>query len=185
MNKCKNTGCKLPKYCRGYCIKHYQRFNKWGNPDTVKTAGWRDKPYIDGKPITNHELYRIWVSMKERCYNHKCSGYEHYGGRGVEVCEQWKNSFYAFIADMGERPINTSIDRINVNGNYEPSNCRWATKHQQMANKRTSSGHVGVHKFQAGWRANYQKGNMRLEKLFKSKDDAMNQRKEWEKNYGS
>lgn len=185
MKICNANKCTLRSYSKGYCTKHYQRFKKWGNSEAVKTAGWQNKPYIDGKPITQHELYRIWTSMKQRCYDPSSKSYEHYGGRNIQVCERWRNSFYAFISDMGERPSNTSLDRKDVNGDYTPENCRWATKHQQMANKRNSSSHVGVHRFQTGWRANYQKGDLKLKKLFKEKSDAIKQRKKWEKDYGS
>ena len=183
MNECKATNCTLKRYCRGYCAKHYLRFMKWGNPDIVKTANWKNKPYIDGKPITVHPLYRIWSSMKQRCYDPNVKAYEYYGGRGIKVCDRWLNSFYDFLCDMGKRPNGTSIDRKDVNGNYEPENCRWATKHQQMANKRNSNENIGVHIFQKGWRANYQKGELKLKKLFKSKELAIKQRKEWEEYY--
>lgn len=74
--------------------------------------------------------------MIQRCYNPKETGYKYWGGRGIIVCERWRNSFIAFFEDMGTRPEDTSIDRINNNGNYEPQNCRWATKAEQHANQR-------------------------------------------------
>lgn len=79
--------------------------------------------------------YRTWRGMIERCSNPNAIGYKHYGGRGIEVCDRWRK-FENFLADMGERPADTSIDRIDVNGNYEPVNCRWATRSQQSRNKR-------------------------------------------------
>lgn len=178
---CSVLTCSSDKYCKGFCIKHYQRFLKWGDPSIVKTADWENKPYIDGKPLTKHPLYKVWSSMKQRCYDPNAKTYEYYGGRGITVCERWRESFSNFQADMGEKPTpGHSIDRKDVNSNYTPDNCRWATKHQQMANKSNSSNHVGVHKFQSGWRANYQKGNMKFKRLFKSKESAIEQRKEWE-----
>jgi len=83
---------------------------------------------------------RSWASMKQRCYNKKSPDYKRYGGRGITVCERWLNSFENFIADMGLRPsIKHTLDRFpNVNGNYEPSNCRWATPKQQGENKRNN-----------------------------------------------
>lgn len=79
-------------------------------------------------------IYNCWVSLRARCYNPKATSYPIYGGRGIEVCERWRNSFENFYEDMGPRPTGKSIDRINVNGNYEPSNCRWATQTEQGRN---------------------------------------------------
>lgn len=83
-----------------------------------------------------HKLYKTWISMKQRCYNPNSYGYTYYGGRGIIVCDRWKTSFKNFLEDMGERPEGHSLDRINNNGNYEPSNCRWATSKEQSNNKR-------------------------------------------------
>lgn len=81
--------------------------------------------------------FRSWQSMKDRCSNPNGKSWKYYGGRGIRVCERWINSFEDFYADMGPRPsLEYSIDRIDVNGNYEPGNCRWATKAQQIANRR-------------------------------------------------
>jgi hypothetical protein len=77
----------------------------------------------------------IWYGMHRRCRNEKDAAYPLYGGRGIRVCERWQ-SFENFLTDMGEPPHRLSIDRIDVNGNYEPGNCRWATASQQNKNKR-------------------------------------------------
>jgi hypothetical protein len=80
-------------------------------------------------------VYYTWLSMRDRCRNPRNVNWRHYGGRGILVCERW-DSFKNFAADMGERPDHHSLDRINTNGNYEPSNCRWATREQQAHNTR-------------------------------------------------
>jgi hypothetical protein len=88
--------------------------------------------------------YQAWASMKNRCTNPKDKVFEDYGSRGITVCDRWMESFENFIIDMGPRPIGTtfggkpeySLDRINNDGNYEPGNCRWATRKQQTNNRR-------------------------------------------------
>lgn len=80
--------------------------------------------------------YISWQAMKERCYNTNKENYIYYGKIGIEVCERWKNSFTNFFEDMGERPEGYTLDRIDPHGNYEPSNCRWATYKEQRNNQR-------------------------------------------------
>lgn len=90
----------------------------------------------------NTRLYSVWSSMKQRCFNPLDDAYPNYGGRGISVCDRWRYSFANFRDDMGPRPSkNHSIDRIDNDGNYEPSNCRWATRHQQQTNQRPHYGH--------------------------------------------
>lgn len=94
--------------------------------ENAKTHGKRDS-----------KEYNSWHGMKNRCLNENHVHYKHYGGRGITVCDEWKDSFENFYKDMGDKPTpQHSIDRINVNGNYTPENCRWATKKEQSLNKR-------------------------------------------------
>lgn len=79
--------------------------------------------------------YHSWRAMLARCYDKGHRHFSNYGGRGITVCHAWIR-FEAFLADMGERPEGTSIDRINGDGNYEPGNCRWATRSEQNLNRR-------------------------------------------------
>lgn len=83
-------------------------------------------------------VYSVWANMKDRCHNPRNHAWKDYGGRGITVCERWRNSFVAFIEDMGKRPEGLTLDRIDCNGNYEPSNCRWATWTEQANNKRNT-----------------------------------------------
>lgn len=100
----------------------------------------RPNPAMSARLTTHGQsktpIYKVWASMIARCTNSTLPEYHNYGGRGITVCERWLR-FENFIADMGQRPSDKhSIDRINNDGNYEPTNCRWATKKQQCNNTR-------------------------------------------------
>lgn len=100
--------------------------------------------------------HNSWLSMKQRCLNPNTAKYHLYGGRGVGICKEW-NTFQQFYKDMGPAPVNTTIDRIDVNGNYEPSNCRWASPIVQANNIRSNK-HVVLY----GERLTYAQASRRL-----------------------
>ncbi len=113
--------------------------------NNTKTCGCIKKEIgfvLGKKSFTTHGFskvkeYRTWSDMKQRCHNPKNKRYNDWGGRGIKVCERWKNSFENFLDDMGKKPGKEySIDRINNDGNYEPSNCRWSTSKEQINNQR-------------------------------------------------
>lgn len=113
------------------CSKHYSRFKKYGRDYSAYNDYHRGERF--------HPLYHSWKGMKKRCYCKKDTSYPHYGGAGIKVCERWldrDNGFKNFVKDMGDRPDGCSLDRIDPNGDYEPSNCRWATFRVQTLNRK-------------------------------------------------
>lgn len=104
----------------------------------TKSCGCIHKESVSKHNMTKTRTFKSWESMKQRCTNKKAPDYDRYGGRGIKICDKWIHSFENFLMDMGERPENTSLDRIDVNGDYEKENCRWATYSYQMRNKRNT-----------------------------------------------
>lgn len=102
--------------------------------------------------MSSTRTYRSWQKMLARCRNPNSSAWKDYGGRGIAVCERW-HSFTNFLADMGERPEGRSLDRIDVDGNYEPDNCRWATPREQRNNIRPPAPPPSLDEFLADLRA--------------------------------
>lgn len=139
MKKCNVENCENKHYCKNYCVKHYAKFRKYG-----------DALFVIEKTNNRKRIeYGIWSCIKTRCYNVNSQDFKNYGGRGITVCDEWKNSFLAFYRDMGPRPSKDhSVDRIDNEKGYFKENCRWATKTEQARNRRkrvdNKSGYTGV-----------------------------------------
>ena len=146
------------------------------------------KPRVNawGIPVTRHHPLRgLYDQIIGRCHLRNYYAYDRYGGRGIRVCERWREphgqGFWNFVFDMGERPTaQHTVDRIDNDGGYEPNNCKWSTRREQASNRRNSRDIVGVSQFQTGWRAELYSNGKHYRKLFKNKGDAIEQRRAWE-----
>jgi len=140
---------------------------------------------------TDTPSYKSWEMMIQRCTNPNFDGYFRYGGRGIKVCEEWRD-FINFHNDMGDRPEGMSLDRVDVDGDYCKENCKWSNQTDQLYNKRKSdkntSGRTGVywHKGASKWAASITyKGRQHHLGLFESFDCAVSARESAElKFYG-
>lgn len=173
---CDVQGCSNWKFAYGYCQMHYARLRNHGDVNKVIK--------VVGENRTMHPLYKAYHAMHDRCENPNNTHFRYYGGRGISVCERWsgQRGFPNFLEDMGERPQGMSLDRIDNDGDYEPENCRWATKATQQYNQRLSvkntSGHKGVTLYKNGkWTAQiYIKGKKKHLGYFTKKEDAIKAR---------
>lgn len=150
MKICKIDGCGNKHKARGWCKKHYTRWCRHGDPNIVLRE-------MHG--YSRHHLYGVWRNMKRRCYEENNKRYKDYGGKGITVCNEWKNSSKAFIdwaLPLWKEGL--EIDRKKNNGNYESSNCHFVTHEENQQNREllqsnNASGYRGVSWKDKKWRA--------------------------------
>ena len=154
--------CKCAKCGRIFenSIEHYIQRHKNGYSNMTCGCFNRHKNNLYKNGLSNSRIYDIYNNMKQRCYNPNCKSYKHYGKRGIKICDEWKNNFISFYNWSMNNGYNDllSIDRINVNGDYEPKNCRWIPFGQQMSNKTNTTilEYNGERKTLVQWASEYE-----------------------------
>lgn len=135
----RNKNLKYVWLCQCDCGKTKEVVDGSLKNGDIKSCGCLHREIITKHKGSHLKEYRVWADMIQRCTNPNISNYRFYGGKGVSVCDRWKSSFQFFLSDMGSIPgVGYSIERNDSKGNYEPANCRWATRKEQDANKTTN-----------------------------------------------
>lgn len=151
LSRTRNHGSRACWICRCDCGKTVIAETADLKSGNTKSCGCFHREQLAERSVkhkeSNSRLYGVWLTMKKRCYNPSSTSYKYYGGRGIKVCDEWETDYFSFrnwaIANGYDKNAprgKCTLDRINVNGNYEPDNCRWVSMKEQSANKRCSDG---------------------------------------------
>lgn len=138
---CSIDGCGQQVVGRGYCSKHWARWNRHGDPLRVKDrseyipSGKSHPHYVHG--LESHPLYNTWSMMMRRCYKRDGADFQRYGARGITVDKRW-HSVENFISDMSPKPAGMTLERRDNNSSYSPDNCYWDDRKRQARNRRTT-----------------------------------------------